>query len=63
MHYKYTRELVSERERERERERLDNILKICYERDTFYGARQPCVKDVNDNNNKNNNNNNKNKIK
>ena len=33
-----------ERERERERERLVNILQICYERDTFHGARQPDVK-------------------
>jgi hypothetical protein len=36
-------------------ERLVNILKICYERDTFHGARQPDVKTVNDNNNNNTN--------
>jgi hypothetical protein len=34
------------------RERLVNILKICYERGTFHGARQPDVKNVNNNNNK-----------
>ncbi len=43
-----------EREIEREIERLLNILKICYERDTFHGARQPDVKNINDNKNKNN---------
>jgi hypothetical protein len=52
-----------ERERKRERERLVNILKICYERDTFHGARQPDVKNLNDNNNNNNNNNNSNNKK
>jgi hypothetical protein len=33
--------LILIRVTERERERLVNILKICYERDTFHGARQP----------------------
>ncbi len=31
-------------------ERLVNILKICYERDTFHGARQPKVKKLNNSN-------------
>jgi hypothetical protein len=49
---KREREREKEREREREREReIVNILKICYVRDTFHGARQPDVKNVNDNNN------------
>jgi hypothetical protein len=32
------------RDIERERERLVNIIKVCYERDTFHVARQPDLK-------------------